>query len=207
MNKKDLFKSTSIPNLREELINKFPSVNPEAVFENACSILKQELSGIEDRGKGAIRKHLKKNILPGLACYKALTNAGVPSETAIEFTQIEMCKGAQHMANFCSKISNKKNAYFLFTKLFSLGMKLGFPKEGWTVIMHEKSKQRTRFDITTCLYCEELQKRNAIELCGAFCQTDHTAYDPLTPGVIFIREGTLAQGNQVCDFCFENGRK
>lgn len=85
-------------------------------------------------------------------------------------------------------------------------MQLGFPKEGWTVVTHEKSKQRMRFDITTCLYCEELQKRGAIELCSAFCQTDHTSYDPLTPGAIFKRNGTLAKGNKLCDFCFENGR-
>jgi hypothetical protein len=207
MSKKDLFKSTAIPNLREELLKKFPSVNPEAVFENACNILKQELIGMDDRGNRAIRKHLSKNILPGFACYKALISAGIPTDTAIEFTQIEMCKGAQGMANFCTRLSNKKHAYSIFTKVFSLGMKIGFPKEGWTVVMHEKSKQRTRFDITTCLYCEELQKRSAMELCGAFCQTDHTSYDPLTPGVIFKRKGTLAEGNKVCDFCFENGRK
>jgi hypothetical protein len=84
-------------------------------------------------------------------------------------------------------------------------MKYGFPKEGWTIIWKENNSKRISFDMTSCLYCEELTKRNAIELCAAFCESDHKSYDPMSPEIVFKRSGTLANGNKVCDFCFEKG--
>lgn len=61
--------------------------------------------------------------------------------------------------------------------------------------------------MTTCLYCEELSKRGALELCPAFCQTDHASYDPLSPSVVFTRKTTLSTGGDVCDFCFTRGQQ
>ena len=207
MKKNDIFKKTRLPDFKNSLTADFTAYNTDVIYENACQILQIEMAAMNDRGNTAVRKHMQQTILPGYACYKALIEEGISKDTAQKFISDLMSKSVQQMAGFCSKISRKRYAYGLFRILFCLGMKFGYPKEGWTVVCHENSKKRIRIDITSCLYCEELTKRNALELCPVFCQTDHTAYDPLTPGVLFIRKGTLAQqGNTLCDFCFENGK-
>lgn len=82
--------------------------------------------------------HLKKNILPGYACYKALINSEIDKKIAIDFVERLMCDSAQRMARLC--------------------------------------------------------------------KTDHIAYDPLAPSVVFVRNGTLAKTGIKCDFCFRKGR-
>lgn len=200
----NLFSKTRIPNIQSTLNEKFGEQG-NALFTAAVQILSSELNTVDDRGNKVIGKHIRRNILPGYACYKAMLNAGVHNTQAIAFVEQEMCKSAQRMGNFCSKLSNKSYAYPLFQTLFSLGMKFGYPKEGWKVEQSEKNNERIRFNINSCLYCEELEKRGALELCPAFCQTDHTAYDPLSPAVVFKRETTIAKGGTCCDFCFERG--
>ena len=106
----------------------------------------------------------------------------------------------------CGMLSNKSYAYPLFKALFSIGMKFGYPTEDWTVEQFEKSKERIRFNMKSCLYCEELDKRGALEPCPAFCQTDHTTYNPLAPAMVFRHENTIANGASHCDFCFECGK-
>lgn len=177
------------------------------MFQDACGILARELKQMDDRGSPAIGNHLRQNILPGFACYSALLHAGVPEERAVNFVQGEMCKSAQRMAKFSKKLSGKECAYPVFRFLFGLGLKTMYPKQGWTIQYIENSGDRIRMDITTCLYCEELEKRGARALCRAFCETDHASYDPLAPSVVFRRKGTLADTGKQCDFCFEKGKK
>lgn len=110
------------------------------------------------------------------------------------------------MGNLANKLKKLPFIYGLFKLVMLPVLKFGYPKEGWTIKWNEKSKHRMTFDITTCLYCEELSKRDALELCKAFCISDHVAYDPLTPKINFIRRGTLAEGNKVCVFCFKRGK-
>ncbi|MDD3417817.1 MAG: L-2-amino-thiazoline-4-carboxylic acid hydrolase [Lachnospiraceae bacterium] len=178
----------------------------DKIYKRACRILVKEIKEMDDRGNKMIGAHLKKNILPGYACYKALINSEIDKKIAIDFVERLMCDSAQRMANRCKLLSTKKYGYKVFNALFKLGFKFGYPKVGWTIEWIEQNKQCIRFDITTCLYCEELEKRNALELCPAFCKTDHVAYDPLAPSVIFERKGTLAKIGTKCDFCFRKGR-
>jgi len=201
----NIFSKTLIPNIKSTLNEKFGEQG-NAIFTIAEQVLSAELNTVDDSGNKIIGKHIWNNILPGYACYKALLNAGVSNTQAIALVEQEMCKSAERMASLCSKLSNKSYAYPLFQTLFGLGMKFGYPKEGWTVEPLKKSKERIRFNMNSCLYCEELEKRGALELYPAFCQTDHTTYDPLSPAVVFKRETTLAKGGKQCDFCFERGK-
>lgn len=81
-------------------------------------------------------------------------------------------------------------------------MKIAYPKEGWEVHKKENNNKQFSFNITSCLYCEELKKRNAIALCRAFCQTDHAAYDSFSPAVVFKRKDTLAKNGKKMWFLF-----
>lgn len=207
MNKHDVFSKTRLSNLQYMLSEIFTDKSPHKIYKRACDILKSELQNSDDRGSKVVRKHLYKNILPGFACYKALLEADIPKEQAVSFVQEEMCKSAQKMGDLCRNLSTKSYVYRLFYLLFGMVMKFGYPKEGWKIEKIEKNKKRIRFNMKSCLYFEELQKRGVPELCIAFCKTDNIAYDPLAPSVVFKRKNTIANGAEHCDFCFENGLK
>ena len=161
---------------------------------------------MDDRGNKAVRRHMHTFILPGFACYKALKESGIHSDEAYGFVSKELNTTAERAGKLMHKFQNFPFAFGLLRLFTRPIIKYGFPKVGWTLTWKENNSKRISFDMTSCLYCEELKNRNAIELCPAFCETDHIAYDPLSPKIVFKRSGTLAQpGIKVCDFCFEKG--
>ena len=201
----NLFSKTVLKNLEQSLALTYGNEMAPLVFERAASILNEELNNMDDRGSKAVRKHLRVFILPGFACYKALKESDIDSDEAFGFVSKELNKTAGSEGKFMHKFQHFPFAYELLRLIVKPIIKYGFPKEGWTVIWKENSSKRISFDMTSCLYCEELKNRNAVELCPAFCATDHIAYDALSPKIVFKRAGTLAQSGKVCDFCFEKG--
>ena len=203
--KKSAFSKTVFKNLKPSLALAYGSEKSVLIFERASSILNYELIHMDDRGNKAVRKHLCNFILPGFVCYKALKETGIHAEEAFDFVAKEVYKTAEVMGNSMKKFKNIPFAYGLIRLFIKPILKNGFPKEGWTITWKENNSKRISFDMTSCLYYEELKKRNALELCQAFCESDHISYDPLFPTIVFKRSGTMAYGNKVCDFCFEKG--
>jgi hypothetical protein len=161
---------------------------------------------MNDRGNNVVRKHLSYFILPGFAIYKGLIESGINSDETFDYVRNELNKIAACEGKLMKKFQNFPFAFEILRLVHKPIIKYGFPKEGWTVIWKENSSKRISFDMTSCLYCEELKNRDAFELCPAFCAIDHVSYDPLSPKIVFKRSGTLAQsGKSVCDFCFEKG--
>lgn len=199
---KTVFSKTRIAGWEKHLSSSFPQLDADEVFYAACKILTTELVSVDDRGNRMIGTHIRKNILPGYACYRALLNSGADSTHAISFVEAELCRSVQRMSRLCHRLSNKKSAYSLVKTVLRLALSFAYPKEGWSIQNKQLSRRSVYFEMTTCLYCEELKKRGALELCPAFCQTDHASYDPLAPSVVFTRKSTLAGGGEVCDFCF-----
>jgi hypothetical protein len=199
------FSKTVLKYLGQSLASAYGKEKAAALFELASSILIDELIHMDDRGNKAIRKHLKDFILPGFACYKALKETGFHADEAFDFVSKEVYKRAEENGNIMKEFKKLPFAFGILRLFANPIMKYGFPKEGWTIIWKENNSKRISFDMTSCLYYEELQKRNAIELCKVFCESDHVSFDPLSPTIVFKRSGTLAYGNKVCDFCFEKG--
>jgi hypothetical protein len=205
MKRKSNFVSTRLSGVLESLTAAYGNDEGGRIFNAAQSILRTELAGVNDRGNRMIGKHIRRNILPGYACYRAMLDSGICSSEAVEFVRIELCKRVESMAKLSKGLSSKKYTYWMIRAFMRVILKYGFPKQGWNAVIHENSKDRIQFDMTNCLYCEELQKRGALELCPAFCYTDVVSYSPLAPAVVFKRQNTLAQSGVKCDFCFEKG--
>ena len=198
---------TFLKNLEQSLVPVYGKEKATLISDKASSILNSELCNMDDRGNKAIRKHLIDFILPGFAYYKALKESGINPDEAFAFVSKELYKISERSGNFMRKFKNFPLAYGILKLFIKPIMKYGFPKEGWNVVWRENSSKRISFAMNSCLYCEELKRRNALELCPAFCESDHIAYDPLSPVIMFKRTGTLALGNKVCDFCFEKGKR
>lgn len=201
--RKNPFLKTGFSNLEQALEEWYGREKANAVFEKACKVLISEMGQINDRGNKAIRKHLVVFILPGFALYKALKETGTEAEDSYNFVRKELHKRSEKSGNFMKKFKKIPFSYEILRMFVLPIIKYGFPKEGWGVEWKEISKKRISFVMTSCLYCDELGKRDALELCKAYCESDHIAYDPLSPEIVFKRTGTLAGGHSVCDFCFE----
>lgn len=203
--KESAFSKTVLKNLKPSLASAYGSEKTAMIFEQASSILNYELIHMDDRGNKVVRKHLSNFILPVFACYKALNETGLQAEEAFDFVSKELYKTSEEKGNTMKEFKKLPFAYGLMRLFAKPIMKYGFPKEGWIITWKEINSKRISFDMTSCLYYEELIKRNAFELCAAFCESDHKSYDPLSPKIVFKRSGTIAYGNKVCDFCFEKG--
>ncbi len=205
MKRSSPFAKTRLSDLSKSLTMAYGNDKGGTIFAAAERILTVELAGVNDRGNKMIGKHIRSNILPGYACYRAMLDGGISSSETVEFVKTELCRSTERMARLCKLLNSKKYAYGLVRFLINVFLNYGYPNQGWTMVMLENNKERIRFDMTSCLYCEELQKRDAFELCSAYCYTDVASYTPLAPAVRFLREGTLAQTGVKCDFCFEKG--
>lgn len=204
---RDVFKKTRLPNLMDTLIVLFGEIKGRFYYKKAVIILEDELKSVEDRGNAAVDKHLRTAILPGYACYRGLIEGGVSQEVAYAIVEEEIATAALRMGTISELLRGLPFAYPIFKLVIKPIIKRGYPQEGWTINWKEFSRERIYFHITTCLYCEELAKRDALELCPVFCNSDHVAYDPLAPRIQFRRKWTLASGNELCDFCFKNGNQ
>lgn len=161
---KNVFSKTVLNNLEQSLSLKYGNEKSTLIFEKASSILNNLLNNVNDKVNKVVRKHISDFILPGFACYKALKELGINSDEAFNFVSKEINKTAARMGNFMKKFKNVPFAFGLMRVLIKPIIKYGFPKEGWTVIWKENSSKRITFDMTSCLYCEELKKRNSIGL-------------------------------------------
>lgn len=81
----------------------------------------------------------------------------------------------------------------------------GVPEPGWRTTWLERSDERVAFEITECLYLRTFRHFGAPELAPLACRGDDILYARL-PGARFVRHGTLARGDAVCDFAFERVR-
>ena len=202
------FSKTIFKNAENSLTSAYGAERTSRIIARASGVLQKERDDMDARGSKAIRKHLNSFILPGFAIYIGLVENGIEKAEAIAFVSSELNKSASREGELLSKFQKLPLAYTLLRLLVKPVIKFGFPKEGWTVIWKENSRKRIAFDMTSCLYYEELTKRNALELCPVFCETDVVSYRPMAPGIVFKRKGNLAQqDSKVCDFCFEKGIK
>jgi len=202
------FSKSIFKNVENTLFIAYGADESARIYNRASYVLRKELLALNDRGNKAVSKHLRSFILPGFALYKGLVECGIENNEAFAFVSNELNKSASREGELMSKFQNLPFAFTLLRFLVKPLIKIGFPKNGWTVVWKEISGKRIAFDMTSCLYYEELKKRDASELCQAFCETDVVSYGPLAPGIIFKRKGTLAhQGIEACDFSFEKGVK
>jgi hypothetical protein len=204
--KRDILTGTILKNLSQSLVSVYGDEKADRIYGITYATLKTELDTMDDRENKAVSYHLSKYILPGFACYRALLESGIDINEAYDFVGNKLNKTAASTGKFMKWFGKLPFAYNVLKFLIKPVSKYIFPKEGWTIIWKECSRKRVSFDVTSCLYYEELKNRKANELCLVFCKIDHVYFDPLSPKILFKRAGTLVQpGNKVCDFCFEKG--
>lgn len=147
------------------------------------------------------RGHLERSILPGAALYLEL-RARFGQDRALALVRVCFTAIAARRARPLHLLDRTPWLFPIFRRRGRRMMEQAYSGPTWGVRWIEDSAQRLRFDMTRCVYLDTLTELGIPELTAEFCHGDEVAYGNLR-GLAFVRAGTLAEGCDVCDFCFE----
>ncbi len=153
------------------------------------------------------KRHLERQILPGIAAYETL-QAVMPKEEAyqtvhayVEVHAREARKSIEKAIRFPGLYRLVPGAFCLFThRLFN-------EAAGFAAVEHQTSGGVWRVDMTKCPYHDTCVRYGCPELCPCFCDSDDIAYDHLHPKLLWHRTKTLGRGDDCCDFCLRRRDK
>ncbi len=148
----------------------------------------------------ALRLHLDRMMLPGLALYQTLREAGDDEETALAVMD-ELCTEAvTGLARVMGLLNHLPRPFAIFRRIEPLVVGLGFPPEGWELEPVENSEGCVAFNVKRCFYVETLGAYGAPELTRVFCDGDDAYFPAMAPAVTWERTKTLGRGADCCDF-------
>lgn len=148
----------------------------------------------------ALRQHLNDHILPALALYQVLQENGMEMEQSLSEVERMMYAAIAPLRKPLEWIGRFPIFFTLLRKLTPDFTHRTFPPAGWKTEWVENSEQSVVFNMNSCFYLETFREYGVPELTLVFCRLDDLIYEGLSPHVRWERTGTLARGNEVCDF-------
>ncbi len=148
----------------------------------------------------ALHIHLQRSILPLLALYQSLLEAGFTREESLDFAQKLFFHTLEKQRRQQETLGRLPFAYALYRWLVKPFMQIGFPKEGFKIEWVERSRGQIAFNMHACFYLNTLSQYGAPELTPIFCNADDFIYENSSPHIQWQRTQTLAKGGTLCDF-------
>ena len=175
----------------------------EKIIETSNNLYEILVNNADDRGSKAIRKvHIEDNMMPTIAYYKTLIQNGYDKKEAYDYTLRMTQLASREKAEKNKKIGNMKSGFTFFKPAYQEEVKNIYPEVGWKKEWIEFNDEEISVNFNSCIYHEIAKEQGCEEMCTIFCQNDDTAFEGYAPSIIFKREGTIAQGNEFCDFHF-----
>ncbi len=144
--------------------------------------------------------HFEKNILPAVALYSVLKEAGDTADEALKLVD----------ALLEAKLVGQKRVYSFWGKMpffFDMirlmmepMMKVQYPKAGWDTEYPRLGRDIVALDEHSCFYLRVLTGYGMPELTAHFCRLDDYLFEGVSPYVRWERQQTLGRGGQLCDF-------
>ncbi len=156
------------------------------------------------KGSKYIRWHMDTNMLPTIAIYLSFKEHEASSDKAYALTDEVL-----QISRLINRKKNKKAGklpfgYYAFSLFCRSIVKKQYPAQGWEIEWVEYSSRQIHFNMKSCIYLETTKKYNCPELCPLFCANDDVILSGYRPAIVFERSGTLAKGQDGCDFHFKN---
>jgi hypothetical protein len=154
----------------------------------------------------ALRRHLTRSILPGLALYQILLehHRGDQQVALDEMDQVFEAWTTGRRINQMVLLHWLPSPFTVFRAAFELLWRTSFPPEGWGVEWVENSNRRIAFDIRRCFYKDTLTTYGSPELTSHFCRGDDLLAEMFPPSIGYRRTTTLGRGGDRCDFRYWN---
>jgi hypothetical protein len=148
----------------------------------------------------ALRLHLERIILPGLALYQVLGEESGGREAALAEVETLFQAVFGRFRRLMPPLALFPNPFAVFRRAVWWVMQVGFPPQGWEVDWVEDSDQCLAYDVRRCFYLDILTSYGTPELTALYCNADDLAFDALPSSITWERTKTLGRGDAVCDF-------
>lgn len=152
------------------------------------------------------KRHLERQILPGIAAYETLGTVMSKEEA---FRTIHGYVEARALAGrkMLTALLCLPGLYRLVPSAFAAMVHRIFGEAaGFAAKEYQTANGVWRMDMIKCPYHETCVKYGCPELCACFCDSDDIAYDNMHPKILWHRTKTLGHGGACCDFCLEVGK-
>ena len=167
-------------------------------------MMRYKLAKLTAENSNASRKkmvHLKGQILPAIAVFKALCSV-MSEDEAFDVMRGYIFNNAKRARKIYDKLMKIPGAYRLMPFAAAKVMKKSFGKDaGFERKTIMVSGGIWRVDITKCPYHDGLKSYGCDRLCRLFCETDDICNSELHPKLVWHRTKTLGKGDDCCDFC------
>jgi len=151
--------------------------------------------------------HAVWQILPALAIYRALGEDGAESTAARdEVLELAWTTIGPFYRTALFWLPALREPFPAWKRSVALAMQTIFPPAGWGRRWVADAAGRYALDITACVYLRTLSGYGAAELTPVFCWIDDQMARLLPASIVFERAGTLALGQDRCDFCWRRAR-
>ena len=148
----------------------------------------------------ALRFHLERNILPGLALYQTLREENDDQDAVlveVEALFPAVLPGFRRLILLLGRLSDP---FAGLRRAVHWVVRWGFPPEGWEMETVEDSERCLAFNVHRCFYLQVLTAYGAPELTAVYCGLDDLMYEALPPAITWERTRTLGRGDDRCDF-------
>ena len=194
--------STGFPRIWQQVLNRLHGVEKAQVLATAAYQQHAALLASTPMPENkALRWHLTRNILPGLALYQVLLKEhegdkpGALAEVEEAFRAWTTAKSRMLLA----PLKVLPEPFRLFKLVFAQMMKQ-FPADGWDITYIANDNDKLAFNMTRCFYLNTLSALGAPELTALFCKGDDVMAEFFPPSISFVRHHTLGRGDDLCDF-------
>ena len=168
-----------------------------ALFNAQEKTLDTLIGHIENKSENQM-KTLAQTILPRIALYKALSEAGFSEEevyASVRKYMLEVVAAKKHSST--AKMETVPGFYTIYSRIFLKIMRTTDLQES------VQNSGRDFYDVTIkkCLWHTACVENGCAELCRLFCDVDDVTYGGLKK-IGFTRTQTLGYGGDCCDFHF-----
>lgn len=196
MGRKNQYLDNLVPHLRE----KYGTTQAEAIITSA----RKHFETICEENAGepaAYDMHTKQRIYPAIASLKAMTEAGIARQEAIDFLCDYYRWRAARTAVSFKKMMKVPGLYRLMPSLWKkMTPKMFGEAAGFKSIWYDDPDWELSFDMVQCPYFDKCSAYGCPELCKAYCEADDICYGNMHPKIIWGRTQTLGKGGDCCDF-------
>ncbi|HNX64645.1 MAG TPA: L-2-amino-thiazoline-4-carboxylic acid hydrolase [Oscillospiraceae bacterium] len=185
-------------------IGKFGLDFGNLIFIEAKNLLSDMKSEADYKNSKYIKWHMDENMLPSIAIYLAFKKFDSTSDNALDFTDQVLQMFRLKMQKKNKVLGRLPFGYSAFKMFCKSVMNKQYPEQGWDVEWIKYNDNEIHFNMKSCIYFEITKKYNCPEMCTLFCKNDDVVFEGYKPAIIFERNGTIARGQQVCDFHYKN---
>ncbi len=183
--------------IKAYLVEKFGKDQGDTLYDKQEKVLFTLIENTKNKTKNQM-KTLTQTILPRIALYKTLAEAGFSKEDIYKYMRkymLDIVAAKKHAST--AKMEVVPGFYTIYSSIFLKIMRTTDLQES----VQKHGKDFYDVTITKCLWHTACVENGCAELCSLFCDVDDVTYGGLKK-IGFTRTKTLGYGGDCCDFHF-----